>query len=269
MASTLRNRGILDDLLRAQLLHRNKKVNAALEMTDSWALDIDSIIIQSVWYCWGTCVGCAVLVIGGLAIGLTVNNRIHGVDPFNISVFCWVLAGFIIVFVKSLRVENWPWRDFFLGRVVCRTVSEVTAVSGIDEQLFLSILLRLEAIVIMNKQGPFRAVFKRQDDNAAAGFSIDVPFNRDSLADAGYFFIKVQSSRGPALVAIYALPSASYNVVKPQHYSRGETGLKCRNFREPEKWGRGEHQMPMYGLSTNYLRWSRVIGLYWRDAYFR
>ena len=74
MASSLRNRGMPDDLLRAQLVQRNKDINAALNMINCWTLDSDSIIIQSTWYCWGICVCCAALVLGGFAIRLTVSS---------------------------------------------------------------------------------------------------------------------------------------------------------------------------------------------------
>lgn len=267
MSSDLRNRGMSDEQLREGLLHRTTAISKALEVMDRWTFDRSSIIIRSRWYCWGTLACCAVLVVGGLVIGFTVNKRIDGVDPFNISVFCWVLAGFVIVFMKSLRVENWPWRDFFNGKVVCRSVSEVSAVSGIDEQLFLSILLRLEPIIIMNKEGPFRSIFRRVKSDAV-GFSIDIPLERESLVDAGCFFIRVESMEGPALVCIRATNGIPYNAVRPHSISREGEHDKCRDIREPHKWGRGGAQKDMYPLCTNHIRWSRVVGLYWGDAYF-
>ncbi|KLU90667.1 hypothetical protein MAPG_10519 [Magnaporthiopsis poae ATCC 64411] len=133
----------------------------------------DSIIIPYRWYCWGTLGFCTVLAAGGLAIGFTIEERIQGVDPFNISVFCWALAGFLVLFFKAIRVQEWPWRDFFLGRVVCKSVSEVVAVSWIKPQLLLAILLRLEPIMILNKRGPFEAVFTRRD--AENGFAMTPP----------------------------------------------------------------------------------------------
>ncbi|KAK0714547.1 hypothetical protein B0H67DRAFT_664038 [Lasiosphaeris hirsuta] len=152
MSSSVRNRGMGDGLLPQRLIEKNKAIRAGL---GQFTLDSSSVIIRSRWYCWGTLACCAVLVVWGLVIGFIVNERIQGVDPFNISIFCWTFAGFLTIFIKSLRVENWPWRDFFRGRVVCRFVSEVVAVSRIPVQLSLSILLRLEPIVITNKKGPF------------------------------------------------------------------------------------------------------------------
>jgi hypothetical protein len=257
----------LDDRLRSHFVQKNMKLSAGLDMMAQWTLDNSSIIIRSRWYCWGTLTCCATLVAGGLIIGFTVNKRIDGVDPFNISIFCWALAGFIIIFMKSLRVENWPWRDFFRGRVVCRSVSEVAAVSGIDEQLLLSILLHQEPQVVMNKEGPHRAIFIRKDENTA-GFSIDVPFKRETLVDAGCFFVKVQSSKGPALVVIRATKNWSYNMVEPHSSSKEGSETKCPNYREPGKWGRGDNKKDIYYLNTNYLRWSRVVGIFWGDAYF-
>lgn len=270
MSSTAQSRAMMDGdrRLRQQLLQKNKLNNAGLEKMERWIIDNDSIIIEYRKYCWGTLASCAVLIVGGLAIGFSVNERIQGVDPFNISVFCWALAGFIVIFMKSIRVENWPWRDFFRGRVVCRSVSEVLAVSRMEEQLFLTILLRLEPTNVMNKKGPFCAVFMRTNPNLPA-FHIDVPFKTESLIAAGLFFIKVESIDGPALAIIRATTKSSYNAVEPQSLSQDESDVKCRDFRDPAKWGRGNEQRNMYGLSTNELSWSRVFGIFWEDAYYQ
>lgn len=50
----------------------------------------------------------ASLVIGGISIGITVGDRIPGVDPFNITTYCWVLAAFVLLVFKSIRVRDWP-----------------------------------------------------------------------------------------------------------------------------------------------------------------
>ena len=268
MSSTRRSPGLPDNRLRRKLLEKNKEISHGLEIMNRWTIDSSSIIIQSRRYCWGTLACCAALVFGGLAIGFTVNQRIRGVDPFNISVFCWALAGFMIIFMKSLRVENWPWRDFFKGRVVCRSVSEVTAVSGIDAHLFLSILLRLEVFIQLEKHGPFRGVFVRKADNPPDGFSIDVPFTTESLTDGGYFFIKVRGTNGPALVGIQSPIGMAYQVVKPQSYDKDEEVIKCPEIRETGKWGKGDGQKKLYYTTSNALRWSRVDGLFCGDAYF-
>ncbi|KAK0610897.1 hypothetical protein B0T14DRAFT_411800, partial [Immersiella caudata] len=239
MSSSLRHRGMGDHLLRQQLIEKNKTIRAGLDVVDQFTFDNSCIIIRSRWYCWSTLTCCAILVAGGLVIGFSVNERIQGVDPFNISLFCWALAGFFTIFMKSLRVENWPWRDFFRGRVVCRSVSEVVAVSRVPVQLFLSILLRLEPIVVTNKEGPFSTIFIRKEAGSP-GFSIDMPLHTASLIDAGLFFAKVQSASGPALMAIRPGPLDGYTAVDPRESSDPGEEAKCSTFEDPGKWGRGE-----------------------------
>ncbi|KAH8900335.1 hypothetical protein GQ53DRAFT_862337 [Thozetella sp. PMI_491] len=253
----------------ASLARENEPIKAGLDMMASWTLDSDSIIIPSRLYCWGTMAFCSLLVVGGLAIGLTVKNRIEGVDPSNISVFCWTLAAFVILVMKALRVENWPWRDFFRGRVRCRSVSEVIAVTGINGQVFLSILLRLEPQIIMRKAGPFRGIFRRKEsEGVGGGFSVDLPLTTDSMTRAGCFFIQVQSSIGPALVAIAATHGQPYRSVEPQSSLAHKVGIKCQNLQEPSAWGSGGETKNLYVLITNELKWSRVVGIFTKDAYF-
>ena len=239
MSLSLRYRGMGDHLLRQQLIEKNEIIKAGLDVVDQFIFDNSCIIIRSCWYCWGTLACCAVLVAGGLVIGFSVNERIQGVDPFNISLFCWALAGFFTIFMKSLRVENWPWRVFFRGRVVYRTVSEVVAVSRVLVQLFLSILLRLEPIVVTNKEGPFSTIFIRKEAGSP-GFSIDMPLHTASLIDAGLFFAKVQSASGPALMAIRSSPLDGCKAVEPRESSDPGQEAKCSRFEEPGSGGGGK-----------------------------
>ena len=79
-----------------------------------WTIDERAIIIQCPLYVALWELICLILVLGGLAIGFTVEQRIQGVDPFNITSFCWVLAAFILLVGVYLfflnRVQNpiWP-----------------------------------------------------------------------------------------------------------------------------------------------------------------
>lgn len=64
------------------------------------------------WYVGAVSAAAAVLVFGGIAAGITVGERLPGVDPFNITTFSWVLAAFVVLTSKSARVVSWPWWDF-------------------------------------------------------------------------------------------------------------------------------------------------------------
>lgn len=176
-------------------------------------------------------------MLGSLAIGFTVKERIQGVDPFNISVFCCVLAGFIILAAKAARVQGWPWRDFLIGRVVGRSVSEVEAVTWINLQLLLSILLWLEPVMMLDKRWPFNTVFEgRSPDD---GFAIDIPLGTAAMNDGGCFFVKVQSNIGPALVCVRANHGKAFNSIEPRGFSDRGGEVKCANLDATWNWGRG------------------------------
>ncbi|KAJ6437105.1 FAD dependent oxidoreductase [Purpureocillium lavendulum] len=255
-----------DAVLHEELRKANARIARGMTLFDSWVVDENSIIIPYRKYCWGSLGLCGCLVVGGLAIGFTVEQRIQGVDPFNISVFCWVLAGFLTLVAKAVRVQEWPWRDFFLGRVVCRSVSEVVAVSWIDPQLLLSILLRLEPLMNLNKRGPFQTAFTRRSPDD--GFDIDIPLDTVAMNDGGCFFVKVQGDTSPALMCVRTNYGAPFNSVEPQGYSMDGEEVKCRNLDTPRLWGKGLQQRRMYPLATNTLRWTRVVGLHHEEVYF-
>ncbi|KAK1689046.1 hypothetical protein BDP55DRAFT_653966, partial [Colletotrichum godetiae] len=66
----------------------------------------------------------------------------------------WIIAGFIILAAKSIRVSEWPWRDIFLGRATCRSVREVANVTGLEAQEILMYLLSSEARIPLKSRGP-------------------------------------------------------------------------------------------------------------------
>ncbi|KAL4735665.1 hypothetical protein BDV11DRAFT_195459 [Aspergillus similis] len=244
---------------------KNIRTATGLDQFERWTIDEKSITIPYRGYCYGSLGVCATLVTGGLAIGLTVERRINGVDPFNISIFCWTLAAFLALLLRSIRVENWPWRDFLRGRVVCRSVSEVRDVAGIDPQLLLSILLILEIQMMLSKRGRFCVPFTRKEDN---GFLIDIPITTKAMNDGGCFLAKVVTDTGPALVCVRAPWGLPYKKVEPyESINRGEEA-NCSSLEDAWKWGKGEKEHPLYQLSTNSLSWARVVGLFNKDAYF-
>lgn len=159
-----------DSEARKDLREANAKISDVVKLlTVEWTVDETSIIIPYKRYCWSVLGFCAFLILGGLAIGLSVEERIRGVDPFNISIFFWALAAFLTLLFKSIRVREWQWRDFFLGQVACKSVSEVVAASNVDAQLLLSALLHLEPVMHFEKRGPFGNFFKQTKANE--GFS--------------------------------------------------------------------------------------------------
>src|SRR5690606_17751287 len=114
-----------------------------------------------------------------------IEDRAKGVDPSNLTALAWAAAGFIMLYFKSRSEENWRWRDFLRGRIVCRSVSEVHSVTGIDTQTLVAILLHLQSRVLLHTRGPFNTLFSRRAED---GFSIDVPLLTSTVVNGGFIF---------------------------------------------------------------------------------
>jgi hypothetical protein len=242
-----------------------RRMAKAMEEFQTWMIDETSIVIPHKLYAWGFLGASGLVVLGGLAIGLTVGNRITGVDPLGLASYCWVFAGFMLLVAKSLRVENWPWSRFFRGQVVCRSVSEVHSVTGMDTQSILAILLRLEPRMSLIKRGPFNAVFSKR---GAEGFAIDVPLHTLTLIEGGLILVKVQSVVGDALIGMHSDLWTRYDSVSPKGDNAVENRVVCKDFLDPGTWRSKAEKVPLYTLSRDNIQWFRVVGLFEKNAYF-
>ncbi|TQN70024.1 hypothetical protein CSHISOI_05451 [Colletotrichum shisoi] len=194
------------------------------DLTGKWKIQESSIVIECPDFVVRVSLFSAALVVGGLACGFLVGERITGVDPFNLTMFSWIIAGFVILVAKSVRVSDWTWRDFLFRQVTCRTVKEVAdVVSGVDEQDILCFLLSSEIRSTLRTRGPFRGVFRNLPENG--GFSIDVKPNLQTLLAAGVVPIVVQTLEGPALRFLRLVPG--YNGHFSVEPSGQCTGLVC------------------------------------------
>ncbi|KAL3468087.1 hypothetical protein BJX64DRAFT_84605 [Aspergillus heterothallicus] len=257
------NKFVTDQALRSKRAESRKDTRETLMKMKTWVIDEKSIIIPLRWYCWTMIGACLSLALGGVAIGFSVQTKIRGVDPSNITLFCWAVSGFFAFLAKELRVKNWRWRDFLQGRVVCCSVTEVCSTSNVKPQTFLAILLQLEHMMILSKRGPFHSAFTRKSDD---GFSIDVPIETMTFIDGGLIPVKVQSTYGAALVFLRALRWGPGRPVTSQGVSKEGKSIVCRNMREP--WELADDNMPRFSLCTNALQWHRIDGVYKRDARF-
>ncbi|KAJ4349472.1 uncharacterized protein N0V89_008087 [Didymosphaeria variabile] len=261
-------KAVSDQTLRSQRDQQRRDMAKAMQEFQTWMIDETTIVIPNKRYAWGFLGGCLVLVLGGMAMGLSVGNRIEGVDPLGFATYCWVLAGFVLLVAKSMRVENWPWSRFFRGQVVCRSLREVVSVTRMDAQTILAILLRLEPRMNLIKRGPFNAVFSKQ---GAAGFAIDVPFRTSTLMEGGLILVKVQSVVGDALVGIRSDLWTRYDAISPKGDNEKTDKVVCRDFLDPGTWASsriGGRTFPLYTLSRSDIQWFRVVGLFEKDAFF-
>ncbi|KAK0707385.1 hypothetical protein B0H67DRAFT_452392, partial [Lasiosphaeris hirsuta] len=135
-----------------------------------WDIEETTVGVNCVRYVYTVLALAGLLVAGGLTAAFTIGDRLEGVDPFGIATFSWVLAAFMILIAKSVRVTEWPWRSFLQGRVTCRSLSELRAVTGANEQDLILYLLTNEQENVLVTRGPYNRLFTRKGD---AGFSID------------------------------------------------------------------------------------------------
>ncbi|KAK1856292.1 hypothetical protein CCHR01_01040 [Colletotrichum chrysophilum] len=229
-----------------------------------WIIDDNAIIISCKWYAWGSLMACALLVLGGLGVGFTVGDRIHAVDPFNISVFCWVLAGFILLVAKAVRVADWSWSHFLRGQVTCRSIEEVVAVSGVNDQLLIAILLRSDSQLHLQTRGPFNVMFLRRSSDILGGFSIDVPIKMTTAVEGGLIPIKILAEWGIGLVFLSARSWIPYNVVSNSK-SFGECPV-ARNIMHPAWLMVGK--IPCYRLKLEEVYIHQVLGVFEKECCF-
>lgn len=173
------------------------------DSASKWAIEEHAVSVSCLPYTLSILAGCAILVLGGLMAGFFVGSRIDGVDPFNITMFAWIVAAFIILVSKSIRVGEWTWRDFLKGRVTCRTVRELANVTNLPEQNIIMHLLSSERETPLVFRGPYNNVFS---NTRAEGFSVDVKPTVGTLFASGLIVLEVLVESGSALVCLDLRP---------------------------------------------------------------
>ncbi|KAI1108791.1 hypothetical protein F5Y14DRAFT_434790 [Nemania sp. NC0429] len=184
----------------AELVKRRRvELDNMAQSMEGWVFEEKGVMVQCRKYVLSCMFTCFVLVIGGLAVGASLGERLSGVDPFNITTYSWVLAAFLLLVAKSIRVQNWPWNDFLHGRVLCKSVSELSSVTGIDEQFIFVKLLQDERESFLETRGPFNVIFNRRSQD---GFSIDRPISMWAMLLSGLIMVETESVRGRSLVCL-------------------------------------------------------------------
>ncbi|EAA29862.1 hypothetical protein GE21DRAFT_3848 [Neurospora crassa] len=238
----------------------------------SWVAEEKGIMVQCKGYVALTMLFCIVLVSGGIAVGVSVGPRISAVDPFNITTYCWVLAAFIVLVAKSVRVHDWPWNDFLHGRVLCKSVSELSSVTGIGDQLILAKLLQDESLSRLETRGPFNAVFRRRKGE---GFSIDRPISMWTMLLSGLIMIEVESVGGKSLVCLdlrrgTAIERISSMADYQEDEEKRSKYIHCRNIPGRKELADEGHRDPnKLILDHGDILWIRSLGFYSnKDAMF-
>ncbi|EXJ91829.1 hypothetical protein A1O3_00379 [Capronia epimyces CBS 606.96] len=168
---------------------------------DTWETSEEAVTIQVKTYARSIMGIAAFIVCGGMSVPFAVGSRIRGVDPFQITTFAWVLAGFLTIFAKSRYVSEWPWHDFIHGRVVCRSVKDVCDVTRVDPQMVLMYLLLEEQVTTLRTKGPYNGMFSRRSEDVS-GFTIDEPTHISTMLASGFVVLKVLNEFGEHLVCL-------------------------------------------------------------------
>ncbi|KAJ4197256.1 hypothetical protein NW767_009148 [Fusarium falciforme] len=250
-----------DDQTTPERIQRHQlELDDFSNMMKAWVLEEKGVMVRCRLYVSMLMLLCAVLVAGGVSIGVAVGERITGVDPFNITTYCWVLAAFVLLVAKSVRVQNWPWNDFLHGRVLCKSVSELSSVTGVNEQLILAKLLQDESISVLQTRGPYNTVFSRKSED---GFSIDRPLSTWTMLLSGLIMIEVDSARGRSLVCLDLRRATKFEVIKNicAYSTEGDEFIHCARL--PNEKGQERHGDPnRIRLDKGGMVWLRALGFY-------
>lgn len=247
-----------------------ERLNDCCVDMQNWVVDESSVTVSNKFYVASVMMFAVILGGGGIAIGFTLGERVQGVDPFDLASYTWVLAAFVLLICKSVRVENWSWSDFLRWRVRCRSVSELASATGIHEQLVMAKLLHDDCGgSILRTRGPYNSVFRNQIDGADNGFSIDRPISAATLMLSGLALLKVVAPRGYAIVCL-DYRRGTYLTVMEHQRRQDRSGLICEDLsriatdstkRARVGWNVAE-PVKLKLTKMDDFKWKRVQGLY-------
>ncbi|KAL0944758.1 uncharacterized protein CTRU02_202645 [Colletotrichum truncatum] len=242
-------------------MHQLNELNKLTKYMDEWVVDETCVTVPCPGYVWGV-ISIAVLIAGGgLGIGFSVGERINGVDPSNIATYLWVVAAFIVLIGKSMKVKEWAWNDFLRRRVRCCSVSELQSITRIDGQLIIAKLLHDERRgSVLNIRGPYNSVFLRR---STEGFSIDKPISSSTLLLSGLTMLKVVTAKGHALVCLDFRRGTDLRVIGHTPEPQKEH-LICEQIDRLQSGASADsqaHTKHAFSRSRG-LKWKRVQGIY-------
>ncbi|KAI0968814.1 hypothetical protein F4678DRAFT_474217 [Xylaria arbuscula] len=245
---------------------RHMELEIIVKQMDGWVFQEKGVRVQCRKYIFTWMCICTLLVLGGIAVGATIGERITGVDPFNITAYSWVLAAFLLLVSKSIRVEKWTWNDYLHGRVFCKSVLELSRVTGIDEQFILAKLLQDEKHSFLQTRGPYNTVFERKSGD---GFSIDAPLGMWAMLLSGLIMVETESIRGRSLVCLDLRRGTEMAIVSKlgeRSSEKDERYIHCLRLLG-ETGETGDDVTKRIRLTRGRTLWLRAVGLYAnRDA---
>jgi hypothetical protein len=240
-----------------------------------WIITATSITVWCRFYCFSVLSVCIFIIVGALAIPFAVQNRIKGVDPFQLTMFVWLVVGVILVAAKGRYVKEWPWHDFYHGRVVCDSIADLADVTGMDKQTILAKLLSNEMNTTLITKGPYNGMFKRKSESSSEGFSIDEPVKLSTMLASGFIILKVISNNGEHLICLDARKKTKVDWAHKKANSMSYLCCLDMPSNDGDEWSFQKENKPstkgpkhVFYLREAAIGWHRLIGLYTADAVF-
>ncbi|KAK7917762.1 hypothetical protein PG985_011370 [Apiospora marii] len=284
------------DLGRSDFHPEYEKYRKKLE---EWTISDSTVTVKCPWYVASVILFCmAVLVAFSVPPGLRDGN------PFQYTTHATLVLGMILFAARNRWMATWPWHDFLKGRIVCHSVSEVSAVSGVDAQVVILKLLDHARGSRFVTQGPFNVLFSRADQSAAQDGDPEEEMReqhsvtRMLLSNASRMAPKSQTLTDLAkdaesfptsfsinkAIESRTLKASGFLILKVAGYNgehlvcldarKGETvDFVERNGKsavlsclKPPVPRKGE--APTVFLSENWVEWTRMLGVYTGDVVF-
>jgi hypothetical protein len=253
----------------------DEKYKLVQSLMDGWIIAETSVTLVCRRYVYTILSLCILMVCGAMAVPFSLGARLPGVDPFDITTFAWVLAGFLLVLAKSRYVCEWPWHDFLRGRVVCQSIKDIAEVTGIDPQMILTNLLHNERDITLITKGPYNGMFDRRAESGSDGFSIDIPIDLSTMLASGFVILKVLSVKGERLICLDVRKGSEWGIGAAMRLRRVEY-LTCTDLEaegdeisfEPRDRPQATSKGKVLRLTRVQFSWTRVLGVYIRDSSF-
>lgn len=229
----------------------------------SWQLQSDTVVVPCKAVTVRIIVPTLCIAILGVLLLVAPYQKPHGVDPSNLMIFLWSLSLSFLLVVKAYFVTDWPWHDFIRARVVCKSVSDLRRITGVDEQSIIMYLLRRQDPLKI-RAGYAQVLFRprlsveesEEETSAGEGFLIDSPVKIDTLYATGFIVLKISTTDGPRLICINARTQGL--AVPEKNWSLSPHIVGDLPFSEA---GDG-HTAFRVELRVEQVHWHRIDGLY-------
>jgi hypothetical protein len=218
----------------------------------SWKMSDKAVIVYCNTFVFSAVGLFLTIIIIGLAILFKFGKNMTGVDRSNILIFLWTITVFGITLSKSWYTKDWSWHDFIHRQLPCKSVRELSRLTGVNEQVIMMYLLRNDHKRFYTT-GEYNSLFLRTALESADGFAIDYPLKLPTLLACGFLVFMVASEDGVHLICI-----GGKKRNESIHCGSKTKVLVCR---APRLVGQENKTVELY-FKEELFSWERSFGLY-------